>query len=220
MRLHRIATEYEGRVRLRRRFFPLELLRGEGPPRDLLEHEWWVAALQEPDAPFRPYPADDWPTTTLPAFDAAWAVAQQGEALAADYDLRVRRAFFAEGRNIGRPEVLRAIADEAGVDLARFDRDVSGPAARRAVEEEFRTGREQYHVRGTPTLLLGDGTRLRLPIAFPRIENGRIVAMAPLPCWGHGCDDAVRALFDQALQQAGAPPAGPAGAAGAAGPRR
>jgi predicted DsbA family dithiol-disulfide isomerase len=199
VRLRRIENEYEGRVRVRRRFFPLELLRGEGPPRDLLEHEWWVAAIQEADAPFHPYPHDDWPTTTLPAFDGMWAVAQQNEALADDFDLRVRRAFFAEGRNIGRSEVIRAIAQEAGVDLARFDRDVSSSAARAAVIEESRVGREQYHVRGTPTLMLGDGTRLRLPIAYPRIENQRIVAIAPLACYGRGCDDAMRALFDRAL---------------------
>lgn len=202
MRLHRIEKEYEGRVRVRRCFFPLELLRDEGPPRDLLEHEWWVAAIQEPDAPFQPYPRDDWPTTTLPAFDGMWAVRQQGEPLAADFDLRVRRAFFAEGRNIGRADVIRAIANETGVDMSRFDRDVNDPAARTAVVEESRVGREQYHVRGTPTLMLGDGTRLRLPIAYPRIENQRIVAMAPLTCYGHGCDDAMRALFERALAAA------------------
>lgn len=199
MRLRRIEKEYEGRVRVRRRFFPLELLRGEGPPRDLLEHEWWVAAIQEPDASFRPYPRDDWPTTTLPAFDGMWAVARQSEALADDFDLRVRRAFFAEGRNIGRPEVVRAIAQEVGVDLARFDRDVSDPRARAAVIEEGRVGRERYHVRGTPTLMLADGTRLRLPIAYPRIEHQRIVAVAPLTCYGQGCDDAMRSLFERAL---------------------
>lgn len=199
MRLHRIENEYEGRVYVRRRLFPLELLRGEGPPRDLLEHEWWVAAVQEPDAPFHPYPRDDWPTTTLPAFDGMWAMRRQSEKLAADFDLRVRRAFFAEGRNIGRPEVIRAIAAEAGADMDRFDRDVSDPAARAAVVEESRVGREEYHVRGTPTLMLGDGTRLRLPIAYPRVENGRIIAMAPLTCYGPGCDDAMRALFERAL---------------------
>ena len=54
-------------------------------------------------------------------------------------------------------------------------------------------------MRGTPTLMLGDGTRLRLPIAYPRVENGRIIAMAPLTCYGPGCDDAMRALFERAL---------------------
>jgi predicted DsbA family dithiol-disulfide isomerase len=100
--------EYEGRVRVRP--FPLEVA-GSGPaPRDILEQEWWLAAIQEPAADFAPYEGDDWPTTTLPAFEATWFAFRQGEEVGSDYDLRVRRAFFAEGRNIGRREVLLEIA--------------------------------------------------------------------------------------------------------------
>jgi hypothetical protein len=191
--------EYEGRVFVRTRFFPLELLRPGGPSRPLLEQEWWVAAIQEPAATFAPYPPDDWPETTLPAFDAAWAAFRQGGDVGMDYDLRVRRAFFAEGRNIGRREVLLEIAAEAKLDISRFERDAAVPAAREAVVGESRIGREQFHVRGTPTLTLADGTHLHLPIAFPRIKAGRIVGIAPLECAGDGCADAMRALFERAL---------------------
>src|ERR1041385_4837911 len=120
VRLHRVAKEYEGRVTFRTRSFSLELIRGEAAPRDILEQEWWLAAIQEPGAAFAPYRGDEWPTTTLPAFEAAWCAAQQGSATAAEYDLRVRRAFFAEGRNIGRPEVLFDLAREAGLDFPRL----------------------------------------------------------------------------------------------------
>jgi predicted DsbA family dithiol-disulfide isomerase len=199
VRLHRIGKEYEGRVTLRTRFFPLEFLRPGGPSRSLLEQEWWVAAIQEPAAQFAPYPAEDWPTTTLPAFDAAWAASRQGIEAGNDYDLRVRRAFFGEGRNIGRGEVLLEIAREAGLDIARFERDFLSPDARAAVIEESRIGREQFHVRGTPTLTLGDGTHLQLPIAYPRIRDNRIVGIAHLECVGEACSDAVRVLFERAL---------------------
>jgi predicted DsbA family dithiol-disulfide isomerase len=199
VRLHRIGKEYEGRVTLRTRSFPLELLRPGGPPRALLEQEWWLAAIQEPAAAFAPYPLEDWPATTLPAFDAAWAAFRQGREIGAEYDLRVRRAFFAEGRNIGRPEVLMEIAREVALDMSRFERDVADPAARAAVLEESRIGREQFGVRGTPTLTLADGTHLHLPIAYPRIKAGRIVAIAALECVGDACSDAMRALFEHAL---------------------
>lgn len=56
---------------------------------------------------------------------------------------------------------------------------------------------------GTPTMMMADGPRLRLPIAYPRIENRRIVRMAPLPCVDTECDETIRGLFEQAL--AGAP---------------
>ena len=198
MRLQRIIPEYEGRVRLRLRAFPLEI-HGEAAPRDILEQEWWLAAIQEPAAIFKPYRGDDWPTTTLPTFDAAWCAAQQGETLGHDFDVRVRRAFFGEGRNIGRRDVLFEIATETGLDMADFARTFDSDVARVAVLEEEHLGRERYHVKGTPTLMLADGTRLRQPIAFPSMRNRKVVAVAPLPCLGEGCVEATRALFEQAL---------------------
>jgi predicted DsbA family dithiol-disulfide isomerase len=199
VRLHQIATEYTDRVAYRSKFFPLELLRGEGPPRDLLEHEWWLASIQEPRALFTPYTASSFPDTTLPAFDAVCAARQQGDAIAMDLDLRVRRAFFGESRNIGDAKVLRDIASEAGLDMTRYDRDVANPATRAAVLEESRIAREVYHVRGTPTFTLGDGTRLRMQIAYPSIKEGRIVGVARLTCVGEACDGTVRVLFDQVI---------------------
>ena len=47
---------------------------GEAAPRDILEQEWWLAAIQEPEADFSRFAGDDWPNTTLPAFQAAGRV--------------------------------------------------------------------------------------------------------------------------------------------------
>ena len=192
--------EFRGRATLRIRPFPLELIDGESAPRDILEQEWWLAAIQEPAATLVPYRGDDWPTTTLPAFEAAWCAARQGEEALANYDLRVRHAFFAEGRNIGRWEVLREIAEEVGLDRQRFDQDAADGEARAAVVEEARLGRERYRVRGTLTLMLADGTKLRHPIAYPHMEERKVVRVAALPCCGEGCLDATRAVIDQAVQ--------------------
>jgi predicted DsbA family dithiol-disulfide isomerase len=193
--------EYRGRVTLRIRPFPLEVLDGEAAPRDILEQEWWLAAIQEPAAAFAPYPSDDWPTTTLPAFEAAWCAGRQGDDVLLDFDLRVRRAFFAEGRNIGRREVLLAIAGEAGLDLPCFARDFASGQALPAVLEEARLGRERYRVRGTPTLMLPDGTRLRHPMAFPRMRDRKVVGVTGLPCCGDECLAATRGLVEQTLRQ-------------------
>lgn len=198
-RLHAVMPEFRGRARLRLRPFPLELIDGHSAPRDILDQEWWLAAIQEPAAEFAPFRGDDWPTTTMPAFEGAWCAARQGDEALAAFDLRVRRAFFAEGRNIGRAEVVRAVAKEAGLDLAAFDRDLASGQARPAVEEEARLGRERFRVRGTPTLMLADETRLRHPIAYPRMEDGVVVGVAPLSCCGEGCLDATRALVEQAV---------------------
>ena len=192
--------EYEGRVRVRERPFPLEVAGSGPPPRDILEQEWWLAAIQEPAADFAPYEGDDWPATTLPAFEAAWCAFRQGEEAGRDYDLRVRRAFFAEGRNIGRHEVLLELAEEADLDARHFERALKSGEAREAVLKEVRTGKERYRVRGTPTIVLSDGTKLKHPIAFPTIKERKVVGVKPLPCCGEGCLDATRDLFEEALR--------------------
>lgn len=190
--------EYEGRVRLVDRAFPLEIYGGGPPDRKELELEIWLAALQEPEAVFKPFGAD-WPTTTLPAFEAAWCAVQQGEAIGREFDLRIRKAFFAEGRNIGKREVMLEIAHEAGLDIDQFNRYFNNGEARAAVIEEGRLGKEVYNVRGTPTVMLGDGTKLRHLMAYPNIRDEKIISVGKLPCCGEGCYEATRELFEKAL---------------------
>ncbi len=199
MRLHKIAPEFEGRVRLVERAFPLEVYGGGPPNRKELEQEIWLAALQEPEAAFKPF-GEGWPTTTLPAFEAAWAAFQQGEAAGRDFDLRIRAAFFAEGRNIGRRDVMMALAREAGLDMDRFTRDFQSSEAREAVLAEGRLGKDTYGVSGTPTLMLSDGTRLEQPMAEPQMKDGKVVFVGRLPCCGEQCYAATRELFERALK--------------------
>ena len=199
MRLHHVLPEYQGQVRLRVRPFPLEVMAGEAPSRAVLDQEWWLAALQEPLARFKPFESEDWPTTTLPAFEVAWCAAQQGEAAFFAFDLRVRRAFFAESRNIGERDVLLELAREIGLDLASLTRELDSGHPRAAVLAEARAGQERYHVRGTPTLMLADGAKLRSPIAFPQMREHRITGVMPLPCHADECLQATRDLFERAL---------------------
>ncbi len=201
MRLQKVAPEYHGRVRLVRRAFPLEVYGGGPPNRKELEQEIWLAALQEPEAVFKPF-GDDWPATTLPAFEAAWCAFQQGEAIGRDFDMRIRRAFFAEGRNIGRREVMVELAREAGLDMDRFTRSFDNGEARTAVLAEGQLGRDRYNVHSVPTPMLSDGTKLHHALAEPDMQDGKVVSVGPLPCCGDGCYAAARQLFKQALEHA------------------
>lgn len=198
MRLQKIVPEYEERVRLVEKAFPLEVYGGGPPDREELELEIWLAALQEPAAVFKPFGAN-WPTTTLPAFDAAWCAFQQGESIGRDFDLRIRRAFFAEGRNIGNREVMFDLAREANLDMDHFTRLFNSDEPRAAVLEEGRLGKEKFGVRGTPTIMLSDGTKLRHKMSYPNIKDGRIISVGKLPCCGEGCYEATRELFEKAL---------------------
>lgn len=179
--------------------FPLEVYGGGPPDRHELELEIWLAALQEPKATFKPF-GDDWPTTTLPAFDAAWCAFQQGESIGRDFDLRIRRAFFAEGRNIGKREVMLDLAREANLDMERFTRLFNSDQPRAAILEEGKLGKEKFGVRGTPTVMLSDGTKLRHSLAYANIRNGKILSVGKVPCCGEGCYQATRELFEKALQ--------------------
>jgi predicted DsbA family dithiol-disulfide isomerase len=200
VRLHHVLPEYQGRVHLRVRPFPLEVMGGEPAPRAILSQEWWLAAIQEPLAEFNPFLSDDWPTSTLPTFEVAWCAAQQSESAFLDLDLRIRRAFFAEGLNIGRREVLLEIAKTAGLDVDRIVAELDSGTPREAVLAEARLGQERYRVRGTPTLMLSDGSKLRHPIAFARMREERIVGVLPLPCHGEECIQATRDLIEQAIR--------------------
>jgi len=199
VRLHKILPEYEGRVRLRERAFPLEVFGGGPPDRKELEVEVWFAAMQEPEAVFKPF-GSAWPATTLPAFDAAWCAFQQGEAIGREFDLRIRRAFFAEGRDLGSRELMLDLAHEAGLDMDHFTDLFNSPQPRNAVLAEGRLGRERYGVHGTPTIMRDDGTKLHHPLAYANIREGKVLAVDPLPCCGEGCYEATRALFERTLQ--------------------
>lgn len=198
MRLNRIEPEYRDRVRVVPKAFPLEVYGGGPPDRKELELEIWLAAIQEPMAEFRPF-GSDWPLTTLPAFDAALAAFQQGEEAGRKYDLRIRQAFFVEGRNIGRPDVLIDLAREIGLDLDHFTRMFYRQETRDAVLAEGKLGHERYQVRGTPTMMLEDGTRLRFPAGYPKIQDGKIISVGKAPCCGEGCDELIRQMFEKAL---------------------
>ena len=196
-----MSPEYAGRVRLVERPFPLEVYGGGPPKRRVLEQEWWLAAIQEPAAEFKPYNNSDWPTTTLPAFEAVWSATQQDPVAAHRLDMLIRRSFFAESVNIGRRDIYPGLAREAGLEVSEFTRLFESDQPRAAVLEEGRLGKEQYRVRGTPTLMKSDGARLRHPIAFPSMEDDQIVSVRPLPCCGDSCYQAIRALFEEALKQ-------------------
>lgn len=94
------------------------------------------------------------------------------------------------------------LAREAGIDLDHFTHNFESGKARAAIIDEGKLGKETYKVRGTPTPMLSDGTRLRHPMAYARIEDGRILSVGRVPCCGEGCYEATRVLFESALQQA------------------
>ena len=97
--------------------------------------------------------------------------------------------------------MILEIAQEAALDMDHFTRLFNSGEARTAVIEEGRLGKEVYNVRGTPTVMLADGKKLRHAIAYPRIQNGKILSVGKLSCCGEDCYESTRGLFEQVLMQ-------------------
>ena len=203
VRLRKIMPEYAGRVRLRERAFPLEVYGNGAPIRQDIISEIWLAALQEPAAEFEPFPDRGWPSSTLPAFEAAWIARQQSEVLGHEIDFQIRKAFFADGRNIGRSDVIVEIAKECDLDMNHFLRLFESQEVNFAILEEGKIGKEQFHVRGVPTIMAEDGMKFRHPIAYADILEGKVYSVGELPCCGDNCYQLTRDIFDKTILHAG-----------------
>jgi putative protein-disulfide isomerase len=91
---------------------------------------------------------------TEPACRAVVAVRATDPGRALDYLRRVQRAFYGEGRDVTRREVLADLAADEGLDRAAFLAAHDSPEAKDAVRQDF-AATQQTGVTGFPTLAVG-----------------------------------------------------------------
>jgi len=106
-------------------------------------------------------PASSWASGA--AAKAVFAMVQDGEAEAgsgAAYLLGLRRAFFADDRNIARRTVQMALAEALGIDRAALERRLDDGSALAALYEDH-LQRESLRLQGSPTFVF-DGGRAQL----------------------------------------------------------
>ena len=165
MRLRQLCAELGNGVTLRWRAFPLR------PTLDpaatfagtYREEAWRRCRDLARDTPvaYRMWERPDYPQWSLPALEAAKCVALQGEALFEATHLRLYRAFFEEGVNIGRPEeVVPVVREVPGLDVERFLTDYQRGAGRPPVLEDYEVAVREHGVRAIPTVVLPDGRRV------------------------------------------------------------
>jgi predicted DsbA family dithiol-disulfide isomerase len=163
VRLREIEQAYGDRVRVHWRAFPL--IPGEQPDRRVTQKTrdgWQRIGAEEPRACFVP-PALDapLPASSIPAQTAAKCAERQG-AFPRFHD-RLFTALFRDGLDIARPDVLRGLAREATLDLARFEADAG--EAYEAVLRDCAEGAAWFGVSGLPTVILNE--KLSLVGAVP-----------------------------------------------------
>ncbi len=205
-RLRRLREELHGRVVVEYRSLALEYVNHRPTPKPVLDNETPLLMLEEPSIPYQPWhaPESEWPVTMWAAFEAIKCAERQGPELAAELDWRVRVAFFAESRCISMRHELFALAEAAGLDMARFAEDFDGGVTKPLVLREAQDGWERLKVEGSPTLVLPSGRQysyhaLGLPkVKLDESRHYRVAGFEPAPCSGDACLDVLRRIFDAA----------------------
>lgn len=123
--------------------------------------------------------------SSYPASEAMHAVRAIAPEREEDYLRRIRQALFLETRNIARPEILRALAEEIGLDGEPFTVALADPA----ITVAFAADRERMRalgLRGFPTLVV-DGPATERPWImrgsqpFFRLERALAAVLGEMP---------------------------------------
>ncbi len=156
--------------RLRIRAWPLELINGTALDPHHVEAE--VSALRASVRPdlFAGFSVDAFPKTSMATFVLTAAADRAGDpALVEDVGMAIRNAIFEDGLDLGRPEVVRPIADRFG--LKPLDAEATSTAVRADWEEGRARG-----VTGSPHFFADDGGSWFCPsLAISRDDVGNFV---------------------------------------------
>ena len=163
--MYRLRLLRPSGVRFEWAALPIEVVNRRGTPKDILDQEVDLIHAIEPRLELRRWSAREWewPVTILPAFEAVKCAEAQGDDLVWEYQWRVRQAFFRDSACISLRHVLLDLADEVGLDAARMASDFDSGRFRRQVMAEGHAGWQVLKVRGSPTLVLPDGSVCAYP---------------------------------------------------------
>ena len=172
MRLKDIEETYGDHVRVHWRTFPL--IPAAQPDRRVTQKTrdgWQRIAAEEPRTSFAPPPLDaPLPSCSIPALTAAKCAERQGVDAFARLHARLFSALFRDHLDIARPEVLRDLARETGLDLTRFDTDYAGDAYE-AVLRDCAEGAAWFGVSALPTVILNEKLSIAGAVATERYRE-------------------------------------------------
>jgi putative protein-disulfide isomerase len=132
--------------------------------RDILGH--WQHVNEATALPFHTGPdaalvQPDFVYDTEPASRAVVAVRTHWPRLMWRYFKAVQQAFYAEGRNVTRPEVLADVAQALGIPRADFAAALAADAARNTTLQDFAQA-QAWGIRGFPALVAEHAGALHL----------------------------------------------------------
>ena len=169
---------------LRIRAWPLELINGKPLDPDHIDAE--ITALRgsvRPDL-FKGFSVEAFPKTSMTAFALTAAADRTGDAaLSETVGMALRDAVFEYGLDIGRPEVVAAIAARFGLDPLDADTTES------AVRADWDEGRARGVI-GSPHFFTGEASWFCPGLAISRDNVGNFVV-----AWKQGSETFVDSVF-------------------------
>lgn len=159
MLLRRVKDAYGENLQVTWRHFPLEQVNSiQGPGWRLWEQP------------------DDYRSKGLWAFRAAEAAKRQGEDAFGRLHLALLRARHEVREDISDRSVLLELARTAGLDVARFERDLADRSLLARIGEDYNRGVDEYGIWGTPTFVFegGQSAYVRMRPAPPEEESVRV----------------------------------------------
>jgi len=139
-------------------------------------NRWARESVRTMGVPIRSNYGPNEPASVLPATHAVLAALRQGPARGERFNRAVLRRFVVEGQDVTRPEALREAAEEAGLHVGRFQKDLADTPARETDLDAQRHGIHQLPI-GFYNLAVTDGAdrMVILDYAFdPSLVEGAI----------------------------------------------
>lgn len=146
--LDQVKDELDDQVNITWRIFPLEQVNASDPTFNVWELP------------------NDGSSSTLRSFQAFHAAKKQGPERFTAFHAAMFRKRHEEGRNLGRQQVLESVALEADLDLEQFRRDLASTEVFADIERDYREGRNEHEVFGTPTIVFENGEAAYLKLNY------------------------------------------------------
>jgi predicted DsbA family dithiol-disulfide isomerase len=168
-RLRQVWGAFSGRLSLSWRALSLEWVNQRSYALPLFEAERELFSEIEPGLPWQPWSRPHWefPSTMWPAYEALACAQAQGEAQAFSMSWELRRAYFAESRNISlRSEIMavaQVVAQQADLDFSRFQMDWDQGSYKALAHNESQRGWRELKLEGSATFVLPDGEKFTNP---------------------------------------------------------
>jgi predicted DsbA family dithiol-disulfide isomerase len=162
VRLSEVVKAYGTRIRIHWRTFPL--IPDQRPGRRATEQTQAGrrrAAADEPRASFVPPELGiELPASSLPALTAVKCAERQGPEAFQRLHERLFLAHFRDNLDIGRQDVLWALARESGLDMTRLERDSAAGEAYQAALHDYAEGVAWFGVSAVPTVIFNEKVSL------------------------------------------------------------